>query len=173
MCVRIIRASELIEDIRYNRIITDVRSMPDCKTINNHLYIYSREATPGAPGVGTLGHLAPEFYPGGGCQFPVTPAMVPDRCPLARRLSNASVDMIYSRPISFGDESVEQAAAAAGGDTVWPAHIANRLTFTACVVPCCCRCCCPASHPRLPAHVSVYRHTLHHSLTHSAYSRVY
>ena len=41
---------------------------------------YSREATPG--------HLAPEFYPRGGLQSPVTPAVVPDRCPLARRLSN-------------------------------------------------------------------------------------
>ena len=56
--------------------------------------------------------------------------MVPDRCPLARRLSNASVDAIYSRPVSLGNESVEQAAAAAVGDTaVWPAgHLVTADT---------------------------------------------
>jgi len=39
--------------------------------------------------------------------------VVPDRCPLARWLSNARVDTIYCRPISLGNESVKQAAAAA------------------------------------------------------------
>ena len=40
------------------------------------------------PGPRVPGHLAPEFYPRGGLQSPVSPAVVPDRCPLARRLSN-------------------------------------------------------------------------------------
>jgi len=74
--------------------------------------------------------MALEFYPGGECQSPVTPAVVPDCCPLARRLSNASVDTIYSRPVSLGNQSVEQAAAAAVGDTaVWPAgHLVTADT---------------------------------------------